>query len=66
MRQQAAKDALVPDDYSGRRDLLDCEQPWMLAEACYMLTHLAVTDSLRNAVGQVRSFLAFLVHRYKY
>lgn len=56
----ASKDVLVPDDFTVRRDALDTE-PWMLVETCYMITHLAVTDSLRNAVGQRPGALELLV-----
>ena len=63
LHPQTAKNILIADDYSLRRDALDTE-PWMLVESCYMLTHLAVTDSLRNAIGQRPGALKLLVPIY--
>ena len=59
-RRQASEDVLIPDDYSVRRDALD-KEPWMLVETCFMMTHVAVTDSLRSAVGGRPGALELLV-----
>jgi len=57
---EASQNPLIADDFSVRRDTLDAE-PWMLVETCYLITHVAVTDSLRNAVGQRPGALELLV-----